>query len=173
MSASTSPSRRLGVVPGNLSETETTPLLLDGGRFLLSTELGPSQSSLASSSEGSSTWAAFKSLFKRLLPSLCYFGSIAGFYVFVWLLWTLLHTRYGLPRQVAPVMNGSFSGLAAWEHVKAITVAPHMYNSRENLRVRQYILNELKELQSRALASNRTGLTVGLSFALNSCNKSF
>lgn len=117
--------------------TETTPLLADGGRFLLSTELGPSQSSLASSDSASSTWTAVKDLARRLFPSLCYFSSIAGFYVFAWLLWTLLHTRYGLPRQVAPVTNGSFSGLAAWDHVKAITEAPHMYNSRENLRVRE------------------------------------
>ncbi|KAH6571725.1 hypothetical protein BASA62_003734 [Batrachochytrium salamandrivorans] len=46
------------------------------------------------------------------------------------------------------VLDGSHpSGSLAWEHITNITQMPHMYNSNENLRVRSYIVDRIKEMQ--------------------------
>ncbi|KAI8616152.1 hypothetical protein BC830DRAFT_224025 [Chytriomyces sp. MP71] len=48
---------------------------------------------------------------------------------------------------VAPMNSTVVSGDRAWNHVKNISAMAHTFNSRENDRVREYILNEVAQLQ--------------------------
>jgi hypothetical protein len=48
-----------------------------------------------------------------------------------------------LPTLVSPAKGPS--GYRAWEDLRAITQHPHPFNSRENDRVRAYILSEMKK----------------------------
>jgi len=48
-----------------------------------------------------------------------------------------------LPTLASP--SGGPSGHRAWEDLRAITRQPHPWNSRENDRVRAYVLSEMKK----------------------------
>ncbi|EGF82016.1 hypothetical protein BATDEDRAFT_34530 [Batrachochytrium dendrobatidis JAM81] len=60
----------------------------------------------------------------------------------------------GLPGKVRSttdplVLDGSHpSGELAWQHITNITTHPHMFNSHENLRVRQYIIDQLVDMKN-------------------------
>ncbi|KAF9972610.1 hypothetical protein BGZ73_004235 [Actinomortierella ambigua] len=49
-----------------------------------------------------------------------------------------------------------FSGVVAWEHLKQIAQRPHPINSRDNLRVYDYLMKTVRDLQQQAKEKNVT-----------------
>ncbi|RKP09014.1 hypothetical protein THASP1DRAFT_14820 [Thamnocephalis sphaerospora] len=47
------------------------------------------------------------------------------------------------------------SGQAAWQHLEQLTLRPHPQNSRDNDRIRQYLIDELLRLRDQAVAMGR------------------
>ncbi|KAJ3117969.1 hypothetical protein HDU96_004645 [Phlyctochytrium bullatum] len=85
------------------------------------------------------------------------FALIVLFLLGVPLMWFLLRRSLTMPTRVVSLAEteetGAFSGEAAWNHIRLITEEAHMYNSDENLKVRQFILDVIGEFQ--AIASGK------------------
>ncbi|KAG0302835.1 hypothetical protein BGZ98_007191 [Dissophora globulifera] len=86
------------------------------------------------------------------------------------------------PRPVAAAVRPyDFSAEWAWKHLEQIAQQPHPLNSRENLRVRNYLVQVVKELQEEARLLNRTveignddvKLTLARNFLSNSTRLEF
>ncbi|KAF9928060.1 hypothetical protein FBU30_002660 [Linnemannia zychae] len=61
------------------------------------------------------------------------------------------------PKSVADTVGPfDFSAEWAWQHLEQIAQMPHPINSRENVRVREYLVQTVKELQKEAQLKNRT-----------------
>ncbi|KAG0205445.1 hypothetical protein BGX28_002975 [Mortierella sp. GBA30] len=61
------------------------------------------------------------------------------------------------PKSVADAVNpDDFSAEWAWQHLAQIAQRPHPTNSRDNLRIRAYLIQTVRELQSEAKEVNRT-----------------
>ncbi|KAJ3327952.1 hypothetical protein HDU76_010851 [Blyttiomyces sp. JEL0837] len=57
--------------------------------------------------------------------------------------------------EASTIKYGYFSGEGAWEHVRAISEKPHMYNSYENLQVRQYLIDSILKFQQISIEKGR------------------
>ncbi|RKO88239.1 hypothetical protein BDK51DRAFT_25038 [Blyttiomyces helicus] len=65
-----------------------------------------------------------------------------------------------MPTSVKPAdvaTKVAFSGAAAWDHLKVISAEPHRFNSDENLKVRQYLIDRLIDLKELAEMNGRPG----------------
>lgn len=61
------------------------------------------------------------------------------------------------PKSVADATGPSdFSAQWAWQHLEQIAQKPHPLNSRENLRIHNYLLQTVKDLQKEASLRNLT-----------------
>ncbi|KAI8851823.1 hypothetical protein BC829DRAFT_414981 [Chytridium lagenaria] len=67
-----------------------------------------------------------------------------------------------MPSQVvtlnSTIESGAFSGEAAWNHIKIIGDEAHMYNSENNLKVRQFLVDIIGEFQALFEAQGREGV---------------
>jgi hypothetical protein len=132
--------------------SESSPLL-DGGALLLPRSayqtVAPSDSMSTVSypddeREAGTSWLSWRylqtaaSVYPVLLPTLWRFTLFTLFYALLWLTWHELQKSWGMPSSVEPETSlDTFSGERAWAHVKNMCSKPHMYNSKENLRVRK------------------------------------
>ncbi|KAF9922333.1 hypothetical protein BGZ67_010586, partial [Mortierella alpina] len=61
------------------------------------------------------------------------------------------------PKSVKDAVSSSdFSAEWAWHHLEQISQRPHPLNSRENVRVHEYVIQTVRELQDEAKVMNRT-----------------
>ncbi|KAF9195642.1 hypothetical protein BGZ50_004040 [Haplosporangium sp. Z 11] len=86
------------------------------------------------------------------------------------------------PKSVADARKPhDFSAEWAWQHLEQIAQRPHPINSRDNLRIREYLVQTVKDLQAEALSVNRTveladdnvKLTLGKNFLSKSSRLEF
>ncbi|KAF9957000.1 hypothetical protein BGZ70_009679 [Mortierella alpina] len=134
---------------GDDEPTEESPLLQ-------STAIGPTSSSDASWKDdrrpatsilNQGSWRRMTGVLLLMVVSYLVIGSIVSY------------KRLSLPapKSVADaVAPGDFSAEWAWQHLEQIAQRPHPINSRDNLRVREYLIQTVRKLQDEARAVNRT-----------------
>ena len=130
--------------------SEATPLL-DGGDVLLNAQ--DSETTLYPESHRSGCAHLFVKLWNfvsSFLPSLGVLLTCALYYGIVWQSWSFIMHSRGMPKVTEPCTQGPCYGFEmahVQKHIETMCARPHMYNSDENLRVREYILNQLQNLQ--------------------------
>ncbi|KAI8598066.1 hypothetical protein EDD21DRAFT_383648 [Dissophora ornata] len=143
--------------------TEESPLLQGTGA-------PPRRPARAIINKGS--WRRMAGVFLLMVVSYLVIGSIVSY------------KRLSLPspKSVADTVGPyDFSAQWAWQHLEQIAQQPHPINSRENLRVREYLIKTVKALQEEARQLNRTvelgddnvKLTQARSFMSNSTRLEF
>ncbi|KAI1318266.1 hypothetical protein EDD11_006962 [Mortierella claussenii] len=93
------------------------------------------------------SWRRMAGVFLLMVVSYLVIGSIVSY------------KRLSLPaaKSVHDATGPSdFSAQWAWQHLEQIAQKPHPINSRENLRVREYLVKTVKNLQEEARLLNRT-----------------
>ncbi|KAJ1555862.1 hypothetical protein HK405_011590 [Cladochytrium tenue] len=92
-------------------------------------------------------------------PSIPAALAILTFIVALPLTWLLFSHLTTMPTRVLDIHNteisGSFSGSAAWAHLRNISARPHMYNSNGNLAVREFLVNRLQDFNLLAASRGR------------------
>ncbi|KAF9304625.1 hypothetical protein BGZ74_001011 [Mortierella antarctica] len=119
--------------------SEYTPLLSDP------TSKQPYQTPSNRINQGS--WRRMAGVFLLMVVSYIVIGAITSY------------KRLSLP---APLSideakgPNDFSAKWAWQHLEQIAQKPHPINSRENLRIREYLIQTVQQLQKEAQLLNRT-----------------
>ncbi|KAF9173676.1 hypothetical protein BGX21_003511 [Mortierella sp. AD011] len=118
------------------------------------------------------SWRRMAGIFLLMVVSYLVIGSIVSY------------KRLSLPapKSVADAVNpDDFSADWAWQHLEQIAQMPHPINSRENLRVHDYLVNTVKSLQEEArqlgriveIADDNVKLTQARNFLSNATRLEF
>ncbi|KAF9436557.1 hypothetical protein BGZ76_003605 [Entomortierella beljakovae] len=121
--------------------TEESPLLPH------QSELDRGRTRPATSILNQGSWRRMAGVFFLMAVSYMVIGSIVSY------------KRLSLPasKSVADSVNpDDFSAEWAWQHLQHIAQRPHPINSRDNLRVHDYLVQAVKNLQQEAILLNRT-----------------
>ena len=122
--------------------TEESPLLHSGRSPVQKPDTRPATALI---NQGS--WRRMAGVFLMMVVSYLVIGSIVSY------------KRLSLPaaKSVADAVGPhDFSSEWAWQHLEQIAQKPHPINSHENIRVREYLVQTVKELQKEALLKNQT-----------------
>ncbi|KAF9131766.1 hypothetical protein BGW39_001368 [Mortierella sp. 14UC] len=122
--------------------TEESPLLQPAGALVQKPDSRPATALI---NQGS--WRRMAGVFLLMAISYAVIGAIVSY------------KRLSLPapKSVADAVGPhDFSAEWAWQHLEQIAQKPHPLNSRENLRIREYLVQTVKDLQKEAQLLNRT-----------------
>ncbi|KAG0220198.1 hypothetical protein BGX33_005558 [Mortierella sp. NVP41] len=122
--------------------TEESPLLQSGRAPDQKPDTRPATALI---NQGS--WRRMAGVFLLMVVSYLVIGSIVSY------------KRLSLPapKSVADAVRPhDFSAEWAWQHLEQIAQKPHPINSRENIRIREYLVQTVKELQKEAQLLNQT-----------------
>ncbi|KAG0341745.1 hypothetical protein BG000_008169 [Podila horticola] len=121
------------------SLSEHTPLLSDPATKQ------PYQTPSNRINQGS--WRRMAGVFLLIVVSYIVIGAITSY------------KRLSLPEPLSveeATRPSDFSAKWAWQHLEQIAQKPHPLNSRENLRIREYLIHTVQQLQKEAQLLNRT-----------------
>ncbi|KAF9315502.1 hypothetical protein BG003_002960 [Podila horticola] len=121
------------------SLSEHTPLLSDPA------SKQPYQTPSNRINQGS--WRRMAGVFFLMVVSYIVIGAITSY------------KRLSLPEPLSveeATRPSDFSAKWAWQHLEQIAQKPHPLNSRENLRIREYLIHTVQQLQKEAQLLNRT-----------------
>lgn len=119
--------------------SEHTPLLSDPA-------LGQ-QYQTSSNRINQGSWRRMTGVFLLMVVSYIVIGAITSY------------KRLSLPKPLSveeATGPNDFSAKWAWQHLEQIAQKPHPVNSRENLRIRKYLVEVVQQLQKEAELRNRT-----------------
>ncbi|KAF9430486.1 hypothetical protein BGZ94_006565 [Podila epigama] len=122
--------------------SEHTPLLT---RSSSDPELRDLRTPASRMNQGS--WRRMAGVFLLMVVSYLVIGAVISY------------KRHALPEPLSveeATGPNDFAGKWAWQHLEQIAQKPHPINSRENLRVRDYLVQTVRKLQDEAKALGRT-----------------